>query len=143
MLKQYFPSFGPLIEHNFTKIVVFVEKIISRSFFAQIYPVIQFIKQLATKNEEGSVTNTSGALRAPIRALTPPRIPSTQLNTLKYVTRCLKPCCRNHETAGFHCEHLDDKHFYDTTFLFLDASTHLYKRVCPSVRRSVSPSVRP
>ena len=25
---------------------------------------------------------------------------------------------------------------------FLDASTHLYKRVCPSVRGSVSPSVR-
>ena len=26
---------------------------------------------------------------------------------------------------------------------FLDASTHLYKRLCPSVRGSVSPSVRP
>ena len=26
--------------------------------------------------------------------------------------------------------------------LFLDASSHLYKRVCPSVRRSVRPSVR-
>ena len=26
---------------------------------------------------------------------------------------------------------------------FLDASTHLYKRVCPSVRPSVCPSVRP
>ena len=26
---------------------------------------------------------------------------------------------------------------------FLDASSHLYKRVCPSVRRSVRPSVRP
>ena len=25
---------------------------------------------------------------------------------------------------------------------FLDASTHLYKRVCPSVRRFVGPSVR-
>ena len=27
-------------------------------------------------------------------------------------------------------------------FLFLDASTHLYKRLCPSVRSSVHPSVR-
>ena len=27
-------------------------------------------------------------------------------------------------------------------YLFLDASTHLYKRLCPSVRRSVGPSVR-
>ncbi len=27
-------------------------------------------------------------------------------------------------------------------FTFLDASFHLYKRVCPSVRRSVRPSVR-
>ena len=27
--------------------------------------------------------------------------------------------------------------------LFLDASSHLYKRVCPSVRGSVGPSVRP
>ena len=27
-------------------------------------------------------------------------------------------------------------------FRFLDASSHLYKRVCPSVRRSVRPSVR-
>ena len=26
---------------------------------------------------------------------------------------------------------------------FLDATTHLYKRSCPSVRRSVGPSVRP
>ena len=26
--------------------------------------------------------------------------------------------------------------------LFLDASSHLYKRVCPSVRQSVRPSVR-
>ena len=26
---------------------------------------------------------------------------------------------------------------------FLDASSHLYKRVCPSVRRSVGPSVGP
>ena len=26
--------------------------------------------------------------------------------------------------------------------LFLDASSHLYKRVCPSVRRSIRPSVR-
>ena len=26
---------------------------------------------------------------------------------------------------------------------FLDASTHLYNRVCPSVRLSVRPSVRP
>ena len=29
------------------------------------------------------------------------------------------------------------------TFLFLDASSHLYKRVCPSVGRSIGPSVRP
>ena len=28
-------------------------------------------------------------------------------------------------------------------FPFLDASSHLYKRVCPSVCRSVRPSVRP
>ena len=30
-----------------------------------------------------------------------------------------------------------------TCFLFLDAFSHLYKRVCLSVRRSVRPSVRP
>ena len=29
------------------------------------------------------------------------------------------------------------------TALFLDASSHLYKRVCPSVRPSVGPSVGP
>ena len=34
------------------------------------------------------------------------------------------------------------KDFHDT-FWSLDASTHLYKRVCPSVFRSVRPSVRP
>ena len=28
-------------------------------------------------------------------------------------------------------------------FLFLDAPSHLYKRVCPSVRPSVRPCVRP
>ena len=33
------------------------------------------------------------------------------------------------------------KHF--KTLRFLDASSHLYKRVCPSVRWSVRPSVRP
>ena len=32
--------------------------------------------------------------------------------------------------------------FFPLNDCFLDASTHLYKRVCPSVRRSVGPSVR-
>ena len=32
---------------------------------------------------------------------------------------------------------------FPPSFLFLDATTHLYKRSCPSVRRSVRPSVRP
>ena len=33
-------------------------------------------------------------------------------------------------------------HSFQTVILFLDASSHLYKRVCPSVGPSVRPSVR-
>ena len=35
------------------------------------------------------------------------------------------------------------KNFFSQAVLFLDASTQLYKRDCPSVRQSVHPSVRP
>ena len=33
-------------------------------------------------------------------------------------------------------------HLIKEIALFLDAPSHLYKRVCPSVRRSVTPSLR-
>ena len=36
-----------------------------------------------------------------------------------------------------------DQSCYAMTPVFLDASSHLYKRVCPSVHRSVRPSVGP
>ena len=37
----------------------------------------------------------------------------------------------------------DSDNNIDSVGLFLDASSHLYKRVCPSVRRSVRRSVGP
>ena len=44
---------------------------------------------------------------------------------------------------GAYLFHITDKIRQDRLQrLFLDASTHLYKRVCPSVCRSVGPSVR-
>ena len=47
--------------------------------------------------------------------------------------------------VGFPDEMHEEKHsFFDfEQALFLDASSHLYKRVCPSVGPSVGPSVRP
>ena len=43
----------------------------------------------------------------------------------------------------FHIEGGHVENVHETSFMtFLDASSHLYKRVCPSVRRSVVPSVR-
>ena len=38
--------------------------------------------------------------------------------------------------------HIRLEFFFSTTFGFLDASSHLYMRVCPSVRPSVRPSDR-
>ena len=45
---------------------------------------------------------------------------------------------RNHEPVFFFCHRSVYRGFF--FLVFLDAFSHLYKRVCPSVRRSVHPS---